>query len=100
MPMLILDSGADSAREWFLVGAPETGRLFLVVRRGGDVSVRSFLPNAGWDLFEPASAVEADEARACVSGRSPDGSLAWNDVASATAIWRLFRANQQPTTNN
>lgn len=91
--MLVLGSGSDSSqgREWFLVAAPHTSRVFLVVRTATETTVRWLIPNVAWHQLEPASAVETDEAKACVAGREPDGSLAWNDVEQATAIWRLFK---------
>ena len=93
MQMLILGSGSDSSqgREWFLVAAPHTSRVFLVVRTAAETSVRWLIPNVAWHQLEPASGVETDEAKACVAGREPDGSLAWNDVEHATALWRLFK---------
>ncbi|MGK2857150.1 MAG: hypothetical protein ACSLFQ_08080 [Thermoanaerobaculia bacterium] len=93
MEMLILGSGSDASqgREWFLAAAPHTSRVFLVVRTASETSVRWVVPNVAWHQLEPASALEAEEATLCVEGREPDGSLAWNDVEHATAIWRLFK---------
>jgi hypothetical protein len=92
--MNILASGADGGKEWFLVGAADTARVFLVLRtRATSVDVRWFLPNSPWLQCEPASALEADAARAAVTGQRTLGSLAWNDIEAATCIYREFRAS-------
>jgi hypothetical protein len=95
--MIVLDSGSDDSREWFLVGAAESGRLFLVVRSGARESVRWVMPNARWSQFEPASAVEADAVRRCVEGTRAEGALAWDDVRTTAATWRTFRARSTPS---
>jgi hypothetical protein len=91
--MIVLDSGSDTAagRSWFLVGARATGRVFIVIVRGARSDVRWLFPHAQWLHCEPAAANEAAEARRCVEGLVADGTLGWNDVERATAIWRTFR---------
>lgn len=91
--MVVLDSGSNSAgsRSWFLVGAPSTGRVYLVIVQGLRIEVRWYFPHAQWRQCEPASMVEAEEASKCVEGIEADGTLEWNDVERATAVWRTFR---------
>jgi len=91
--MVVLESGSDApgGLSWFLVGAPSTGRVFLVIARGARYEVRWYFPHAQWLQCEPASVVEAEEAIASVRGRDADGTLTWNDVERATALWRTFR---------
>jgi hypothetical protein len=66
-------------------------RVFLVIVRRGRTEVRWLFPHAQWQQCEPASAVEAEAAIECVRGRDADGTLGWNDVERATAVWRTFR---------
>ncbi|MBI2214688.1 MAG: hypothetical protein HYU52_13665 [Acidobacteria bacterium] len=91
--MIVLDSGSDSPRglSWFLVGARPTGRVFLVIVRGARTEVRWYFPHMQWQQCEPASAVEAEAAIACINGVKADGTLGWNDVERATAVWRTWR---------
>jgi hypothetical protein len=91
--MIVLDSGSDppGGLAWFLVGARPTGRVFLVIVRGGRYDVRWLFPHAQWQQCEPAAAAEASAAVECVRGRDADGLLGWNDVERSTAVWRAFR---------